>query len=526
MAGRSRKPKGIATPAQALVRNDSRDREKVAVALWWRNLKATNNDAFLPLFFDESRYLVLKGGGGSGKSIFAGRKILERCTSEPGHRVLVIRKVAKTLRRSCFDQLKSQAQTYYPEHIEFIPKGESADMVIRFRNGSVIFFVGLDDPEKLKSIFDITMIWLEEASELDEGDFNQMDIRLRTDFPQYLQMIISFNPISITHWLKKRFFDKPDPRARVHESTYKDNRFLTAEAIHTLEEFRERDEYYYMVYCLGQWGVTGKTVFNARAVAERLAAVQEFTPRRGFFEYTLEVDGIHIKSWKWVADPDGAVTIYRPPEPGRPYVIGGDTAGDGSDSFVGQVLDNITGVQVCTLRHTYDEDTYARQMYCLGLYYNEALIAIETNFSTYPCKLLELMGYRNQYVREVEDDYTGRIRNTFGFRTDKLTRPVILSELIRIIRENMNLVNDQTTLEEMLTFVRNPQLRPEAEDGAHDDCIMALAIAFYIRPQQTMQVTDPDSGRRQWSEDQWEDYRKANDHDRQIMLQMWGQPTR
>ena len=69
------------------------------------------------------------------------------------------------------------------------------------------------------------------------------DIRLRTKFPYYLQMIISFNPISITHWLKKRFFDNPDPRATVHESTYKDNRFLTQEAIQTLEAFKERDEY-------------------------------------------------------------------------------------------------------------------------------------------------------------------------------------------------------------------------------------------------------------------------------------------
>lgn len=503
------------------------NKQHLAVAEWWRNLKETNNEKFLPLFFDESRYLVLKGGGGSGKSIFAGRKILERATSEPGHRVLVIRKVERTIRHSCFDQLKDQALTYYAEHVAYIPKGESSEMYIKLKNGSVIYFVGLDNPEKLKSIFDITMIWLEEASELAEGDFNQMDIRLRTDFPFYLQMIITFNPIAITHWLKKRFFDKPDPRARVHESTYKDNRFLRQEAIETLEAFRERDEYYYMVYCLGQWGVVGRPVFNAKAVAERLTSVQEQGwKRRGFFEYTLEVDEVHIRDYQWVDDPGGPITIYAEPGKGRPYVIGGDTAGDGSDYFVGQVLDNITGVQVATIRHQYDEDTYARQMYCLGMFYNEALIAIETNYSTYPCKLLELMGYRNQYVRETEDDYTHKTKHTFGFRTDKLTRPVIISELIRIMRENVSLVNDATTLEEMLTFVRNEDLRPEAEAGAHDDCIMALAIAYYVRPQQTMQISDPDSGKRTWSEDQWEDYRKANAHDREIMLRMWGRPTR
>ena len=249
--------------------------QKLDVALWWKQMRETNNARFLPLLFDKHRFLVLKGGGGSGKSIFAGRKILERVTNEPGHRYLVVRKVAKTLRESCFEQLKKQAYEYYADQIAFIPKGKGSDMYIRFKNGSEILFAGLDDVEKLKSIFDITGIWIEEASELEEGDFNQLDIRLRTEFPFYLQMILTFNPISITHWLKKRFFDTKDPRATVHESTYKDNRFLTPEARITLEAFRETDEYYYMVYCLGQWGVTGKTVFNGKAVAERLTYVEK-----------------------------------------------------------------------------------------------------------------------------------------------------------------------------------------------------------------------------------------------------------
>jgi len=504
-------------------RNDA----QLQAALWWRQLKETNNECFLPLFFDEHRYLILKGGGGSGKSIFAGRKLLERATTEPGHRVLVCRKVGKTIRESCFEQLKSQAYEYYADCVDFIPKGKGSDMYIRLKNGSEILFAGLDDVEKLKSIYNVTMLWIEEASELEEGDFNQLDIRLRTDFPFYLQMIVSFNPISITHWLKKRFFDRKDPRATVHESTYKDNRFLTQEAIKTLEAFKETDEYYYMVYCLGQWGVTGKTVFNAKLVAERLEQIQQQKPiKQGYFEFTECVDGIHIDNIQWVDTPDGPIRIYAEPGKGRPYVVGGDTAGEGSDFFTAQVLDNITGKQVATLRHQYDEDTYAKQMYCLGHYYNEALLAPEVNFSTYPVKLLSMMGYRKLFVREVEDDFDGKIRHAFGFRTDRLTRPVIISELIRVLRENMHLINDEDTLLEMLTFVRNEKLRPEAEEGAHDDCVMALAIAFYVRPQQSMAVTDPESRSRKWTQDQWEDYRKAGTKDRQILERLWGLPER
>ena len=491
-------------------------------ALWWKNIKQTNNKAFLPLFFDEHRYLVLKGGGGSGKSIFAGRKVLERVTSEPGHRWLVCRKVARTLRDSCFAQLRSQIADYYPDAGAKVNKG---DMWIGFPNGSEIIFAGLDDVEKLKSIYNITGIWIEEASELERGDFNQLDIRLRTNFRYYLQIILTFNPISINHWLKQRFFDKPDPRARVDESTFRDNRFLPEENIRSMESFKESDPYYYMVYYLGQWGVTGKTVFDAAAVSARLEAIKP-PVKRGFFEYKEKPDGLHVEDWRWIDDPDGPVKVYKKPEAGRPYVIGGDTAGEGSDWFLGQVLDNITGEQVCTLRHQYDEDTYARQMYCLGLYYNEALIAPETNFSTYPVKLLDLMGYPNLYVREVEDEFDGKIKHAFGFRTDSLTRPVIISELIRILRDNIGTVNDEETLLEMLTFVRNDKLRPEAEPGSHDDCVMSLAIAHYIRPQMRMNVETPEAGGggTKWTEDMWEDYRNADKAGRELLVQLWGSP--
>ena len=151
--------------------------KQLALLIWYKQLKETNNETFFTLFWDKSRYLVLKGGGGSGKSIFAGRKILERVTSESGHRFLVCRKVGRTLRDSCFNQLITQLHDYYPD-VRF--KANQTDMRITFpaTNGEILFS-GLDDVEKLKSIFNITGIWIEEASELTEDDFNQLDIRLR-----------------------------------------------------------------------------------------------------------------------------------------------------------------------------------------------------------------------------------------------------------------------------------------------------------------------------------------------------------
>ena len=497
--------------------------EKLQVAEWYRRLRAETNERFFPLFFDTHRYLVLKGGGGSGKSIFAGRKVLERCVSEPGHRWLVVRKVARTLRESCFEQLKSQAEEHYAEAIDYIPHGKGGEVYLRFKNGSEILFAGLDDVEKLKSIYDITGIWIEEASELKESDFQQLDIRLRGDFPEYQQIILSFNPVSVTHWLKRRFFDEKDPRARVHESTYLDNRFLPPEAAATLEGFRERDEYYYQVYCLGQWGATGKTVFCGKQLLRRLDALTG-PAVQGDFRYETEKDGLHIASFSLCESADGALKVYRPPEKGRPYVIGADTAGEGSDWFVAQVIDNVTGVQAAVLRQRYDEDVFAKQLYCLGRYYNDALIAPEVNFSTFPTRLLSMMGYGRLYVREQTDSFSGELRQAFGFRTDSLTRPNLIANLIAVLRDHAELINDAQSIYELLSFVRRDSLRAEAEPGAHDDCVMALAIAHYVRPQQTMKAEEEPRRAALWREDQWEDYLAADAATRAYLTEKWGKP--
>ncbi len=496
----------------------------VSVASWWKILMERNNKCFLPLFFDEHKHLILKGSAGSGKSIFAGQKILERCVTESGHRVLVVRKIGKTIRRSCFEQLKKQAEMYYPEEIEKIPQGETSDMYLIFKNGSKIFFSGLDDVEKLKSILDITMIWVEEASEISEADFNQLDIRLRGETRYYKQIILTFNPVSITHWLKKRFFDKKDPkkRVRIHESSYLDNRFLKEEDRITLEAFRETDPYYYQVYCLGQWGVVGMSIFDKATIGEKLLHLPK-AEARGDFGYSY--DGLRIDSVTFRVDDDGELIVYESPKDGHPYVIGCDTAGDGSDWFVAQVLDNSNGRLVAKLRIQTDEDLFARKVYCLGRYYNDALIGVEANFSTHPIRELERLGYPKLYVREVLDSMTKKTKMALGFRTDSLTRPVIISELKTIMREHPDLVNDEETLNEMLTFGRNSKGRPEAAEGAHDDCVMALAIAYFIRTQQTTVVKGTGGKKKaRWEPDMYEDYYRASSQEKARLIALWGDP--
>lgn len=496
------------------------DDKALQAALWYKQLCETNNAVFLPLFFDHHRHLILMGGGGSGKSIFAGRKVLERCATEPGHRMLVVRKVAKTLRESCFDQLKAQAMQYYGPAVKMIPRGKSGDMYITFTNGSEILFAGLDDVEKLKSIHDISGIWIEEASELLEGDFNQLDIRLRGERKYYKQIIISFNPISITHWLKKRFFDREDARVVTSRTTYKDNRFLPEEDRLTLEAFRETDPYYYQVYCLGQWGVLSQTIFRRDILMERLLHCKK-PIRRGRFAYRY--DETAITDAAFTDAEDGETLVWEEPQAGHPYVIGADTAGEGSDWFVACVIDNSTGRLVAKYRTRTDEDLFAREVWCLGMWYNQALVGIEANFSTHPIKELSRMRYPRQFVRQVEDSLTHVVRESIGFKTDRLTRPVIIAELQGIMREHPELIDDEDCLNEMLTFARNSKGRPEAVEGAHDDCVMALAITYYVRQQQRATV-ETRHKRAKWDKDQWEDYRSADITERAYLISKWGNP--
>lgn len=230
---------------------------------------------------------------------------------------------------------------------------------------------------------------------------------------------------------------------------------------------------------------SGKCIFDKEKIIQRMQELKGPIKQGSFlFDY----DGLKVTNIRWQDDVDGPIKIYREPEEGHPYVIGGDTAGEGSDNFVGQVIDNSTGEQVATFAHKLDEDQYAFQMYCLGKYYNYALLAIETNFSTYPVKELTRLDYTHQYTRQIEDTYTHKYRATFGFQTNRLTRPLVISELVVIIREHTHLINDIETLRECLTFIKNEAGRAEAMEGYHDDRVMALGISYYARSQQTTQV--------------------------------------
>ena len=215
------------------------------------------NEKFIPLLENQDRYTLLIGGGGSGKSVFAVQKLILKAMKSQ-RRVLVVRKVATTLRASIFELFLQQLSTF---HILSMCKVTTSNLKITLPNASEFLFMGLDDPEKIKSITGIDDILIEECTELTLDDYTQLQIRLRSNKPNP-QIHLMMNPVSKSNWTYKHFFEQKQPDTLIHHSTYKDNKFLPQSYIDTLESYKESNPLYYQIYALGEFGNLDKTIFD------------------------------------------------------------------------------------------------------------------------------------------------------------------------------------------------------------------------------------------------------------------------
>ncbi len=260
---------------------------------------------------------------------------------------------------------------------------------------------------------------------------------------------------------------------------------------------------------------TGTPVFNNEIVQSRIEHLRQKykknPPKRGRFAFEWNnpdsMDYIKDNTIKWVDDPNGFVEIYEDVSQGYPYVIGGDTKGEGRDFFTGKVINNVTGNRCARIRNQWtNSKPYTWQMYCLGVYYNLALIGIEVNFNTAPIEELERLHYPRQYTRRRYDDFTKEYKNAHGWKTDGNTRPLIIDKEVHLIEENIELFNDIETLQECLTFIYDKKGRPDAMSGKHDDALFADMIANEIRGQQSYEAElEPELISRSFDEDNEKD---------------------
>ena len=231
---------------------------------------------FFPLIENRDRYLILLGGRGGGKSIFAAQKLIYRCLKDKYFRYILLRKTYESIKDSQYQTIKDLVFEY---GLEKLFTFKTSPLRIECINGNSFIAKGLDKPEKTKSIKDPTGIWYEEGNEITEEDFITSTTSIRTTKAEYIQEIFTFNPESPEadyrdFWIYKRWFKNSKEKSfssdieiklpngeiinstyTVLHSTYKDNLSnLTKEYVAELEGLKDFNYYYYLVFVEGEWG--------------------------------------------------------------------------------------------------------------------------------------------------------------------------------------------------------------------------------------------------------------------------------
>ena len=180
---------------------------------------------------------------------------------------LVVRKVYRTLKDSCYSDLKWAIHRFkVDDYWEF----KESPLEITYKpTGQKILFRGFDDPLKITSISvsvgSLCWCWVEEAYELtDEAAFNMLDESIRgiVEEPLFKQIILTFNPWNERHWLKSRFFDITAPNILAITTNYLCNEWLDKSDKKLFEDMKKNNPRRYQVAGLGEWGITDGLVYE------------------------------------------------------------------------------------------------------------------------------------------------------------------------------------------------------------------------------------------------------------------------
>ena len=242
------------------------------------NINIQMNPGFKEVNKSKLRYIVEKGSAGSGKSVDAATTLILRLLTNPGRNLMCVRKSDITNRDSTYAELTGAIYRMFGDKADAYWKIKQSPLMIECRaNGNQIIFRGVNDEkqrEKLKSITfqkgKLTDVWIEEATEITQADFEIIDDRLRGELPpgQFYQIRMTFNPVNKNHWIKKVFFDLPDDNVLTHHSTYLGNRFIDEAYKARMERRKKVDPEGYRIYGLGEWGEIGGLILHNWDIAD------------------------------------------------------------------------------------------------------------------------------------------------------------------------------------------------------------------------------------------------------------------
>lgn len=231
------------------------------------NLRDVIGKGYKEFWHFKGRYRVVKGSRASKKSKTTALWYIWNMMKYPDANTLVIRKTFRTLKDSCYKELKWAVKRLKVEHLwDFT----LSPLEATYRpTGQKIYFRGLDDPLKVTSIAVDTgclcWMWIEEAYEImKEEDFDMLDESIRGVTPPGLfkQITITFNPWNERHWLKKRFFDNPGEDTLAITTNYLCNEWLDAADLKVFETMRKNNPRRYAVAGLGGWGIVDGLIYE------------------------------------------------------------------------------------------------------------------------------------------------------------------------------------------------------------------------------------------------------------------------
>lgn len=250
---------------------------------------------YTEFFNTKKTYVVCKGSRGSKKSKSAALYHIYAMMKYPLSNTLVVRKVERTLRDSCYSDLKWAIERLGVSHLW---QCTTSPLEITYKpTGQKIIFRGLDSPFKITSISVphgvLNFLWLEEAYEiLKEDEFNIIDESIRGKLPDgyFKRVTITFNPWSEMHWLKRRFFDVPLDNVLAMTTTYRCNEWLSETDIAMYEDIRRRSPSRARIACDGEWGVAEGLVFDNWRVEDLSEQIPRFDNIRAGMDFGYAAD--------------------------------------------------------------------------------------------------------------------------------------------------------------------------------------------------------------------------------------------
>lgn len=242
-----------------------------------------NKQIFNSLFDYDHFIEVWYGGASSGKSHGVVQKVVLKALKKWPHprKVLWLRKVDRTIKDSIFADVLGCLSDW---RLLNLCKVNQTNYTITLPNGALFLFKGMQDPERIKSIKGLSDVVMEEASEFTLDDYTQLTLRLREPKHKQRQLFCMFNPVSKLNWTYKQWFaddvEVDKDRVVIHQSTYKDNRFLDEANIQTIEDLRRTNPAYYKIYTLGEFATLDKLVFpdfsKRRLSAQRMVNLPSY----------------------------------------------------------------------------------------------------------------------------------------------------------------------------------------------------------------------------------------------------------